>query len=141
MKIHGEAFRFVASGLFAALVNVGMRIVFSQAFSYGVAIVLAYLCGMAVAFVLNRYVVFVSARSGGMRRQGLRFVIVNAASLLQVWIIGLGLVRIVLPRAGLQWHAETVSHCIAVATPAALSYFAHKYFSFRLAADKEGVVL
>jgi putative flippase GtrA len=133
--LHSEALRFLVSGLVAALVNVGTRVLFSLVFSYGVSIVLAYLCGMAVAFLLNRYVVFASARSGAMRRQGLRFAIVNAASLLQVWIIGEGLVRIVLPRAGWHWHPQTAAHCIAVATPAAVSYFAHKYFSFRSAAD------
>jgi putative flippase GtrA len=131
MKIQAEALRFLIAGGIAALVNVGTRILFSHVFSYGVAIVLAYLCGMVVAFLLNRYVVFTSARSGAMGRQSVRFVLVNAASLLQVWIIGIGLVRVVMPRMGWHWHPQTTAHCLAVATPAVASYFAHKYFSFR----------
>jgi putative flippase GtrA len=132
MRLPSEALRFLVAGGIAALINVIARILFSQVLSYGVAIVLAYLCGMVVAFLLNRYVVFSSASSGAVGRQSLRFAIVNAVSLVQVWIIGEGLVRVVMPQAGWHWHPQTTAHCIAVATPALVSYFAHKYFSFRV---------
>ncbi len=52
-------------------------------------------------------------------------------------IVGVGLDRFVFPAVGFTWHAETVAHVIAVASPILTSYVAHKYFSF---AEAAGVV-
>jgi putative flippase GtrA len=120
---------FVLTGGFAAAVNVVSRWVFSRVMPYEVAIVPAYLCGMATAFVLNRIFVF-DAASGRASRQALRFALVNLVALLQVWIVGVGLARLVFPRIGFTWHAETTAHLVAVASPILTSYLAHKHFSF-----------
>jgi putative flippase GtrA len=97
---------------------------------YEAAVVFAYLCGMAVAFLLNRSFVFQGATDGRASRQTWRFALVNLVALAQVWIVGVGLARIVFPKIGFFWHAELIAHSIAVASPVVTSYFAHKHFSF-----------
>ncbi len=67
---------------------------------------------------------------GRASRQTLRFALVNLVALAQVWVVGVGLARIVFPKIGFVWHAELVAHIIAVLSPVLTSYFAHKHFSF-----------
>jgi putative flippase GtrA len=121
---------FVVVGGIAALVNIVSRLMISQVMSYEAAIFVAYLCGMVTAFFLNRVFVFRAAPRHEAARQFTRFTLVNVVALAQVWIIGVGLARFFLPAVGFNWHAETVAHVIAVASPILTSYVAHKNFSF-----------
>ena len=50
--------RFLAVGVVAALVNILSRIALNYVMSYEVAIVVAYVCGMTTAYVLNKLFVF-----------------------------------------------------------------------------------
>ncbi len=117
-------------GGIAAAVNIGSRLLFNRVMPYEAAVVVAYVCGMTVAFLLNRAFVFQGASKGRASRQTWRFALVNLAALAQVWVVGVGLARIVFLKIGFVWHAELVAHSIAVASPVVTSYFAHKYFSF-----------
>jgi putative flippase GtrA len=121
---------FVVVGGFAAVVNIASRLAFNLVMSYEIAVVAAYLCGMATAFLLNRAFVFKGSATGNTSRQGARFALVNLVALAQVWVCGVGLARLAFPYFGFTWHAETVAHAIGVASPVLTSYFAHKYFSF-----------
>lgn len=121
---------FLVIGGLAALVNLVGRIVFNLMVDYQVAIVLAYPFGMAVAFLLNRHFVF-KADAHPAIGQMVRFALVNVLSLVQIWIVSVGLVEWAFPAIGFVWHAETVGHAIGLGSPALTSYFAHKHFSFR----------
>ncbi len=120
---------FIVVGGLAALVNLVARILFNQAVSYEVAVVLAFVVAMSCAFLLNRRYVFADAQ-GDTRRQYTRFAIVNLLALVQVWLISVGLLRLLFPAIGFSWQAETIAHAIGVASPVLTSYFAHKYYSF-----------
>ena len=120
---------FLLAGGTAALANILSRIVFSLAMPYEVAIVVAYVVGMTVAYALNRSFVFEeSGRS--VADEYVRFTIVNLVAVAQVWIVSVGLARVVFPAIGFAWHAETVAHVIGVIVPVFTSYFGHKHFSF-----------
>ena len=67
----------------------------------------------------------------GAHWQFMRFALVNAVAFAQVWIISVGLARLVFPAIGFAWDAETVAHVIGVVSPVATSYLMHKHFSFR----------
>ena len=126
---HRRFVLFLAAGGAAALVNILSRLALSVVVPYEAAVALAYLCGMTVAFGLNR--AFVFAPSGRAAYQEyVRFALVNAVAIAQVWIVSVGLVRLVFPAAGFVWHAETVAHIVGVAVPAVTSYFGHKHYSF-----------
>jgi putative flippase GtrA len=125
----GEFGRFLVTGGVAAGVNVGARWLLSHAMVYEIAVVVAYLVGMATAYALTR--LFVFERSGrAMVDEAVRFALVNAVALVQVWVVSVGLARLAFPAVGFAWHAEDIAHLIGVAIPAVTSYFGHRHFSF-----------
>lgn len=125
----GEFGRFLLTGGVAAGVNVVSRWLLSHVMAYEAAVVAAYLAGMATAYLLTR--TFVFARSGRtVADEALRFALVNLVALAQVWVVSVGLARLVFPATGLVWHAEDIAHLIGVAIPAVTSYFGHRHFSF-----------
>lgn len=126
----GQFVRFLITGGVAAAVNVVSRYFLNFVWSFEVAVVLAYLLGMLTAYVLARKFVFPA--SGRMMRSELfRFSIVNLFSLIAVWGISVGLVRIVFPIIDFTWHTQDVAHLIGVGAPAATSFIGHRYYSFR----------
>jgi putative flippase GtrA len=121
--------RFVAASGVAAAVNVLSRIAFSEWLGYRWAVALAYLCGMATAFTLNKLLVF--ERSGkALHREIAWFCLVNAVAAAQVWGVSVGLAEYALPALGFAWHAELVAHVIGVGSVAVTSYIGHKHLSF-----------
>lgn len=120
---------FVLAGGLAAAANYGSRFAFSLAFSYPVAIVLAYGVGMVTAFLLMRRYVF-RAHGRDWRPQAGRFVLVNVLAVAQTLAVSLVLARWVLPALGLVRHAEAVAHAIGVAVPVFSSFLLHKHATF-----------
>jgi putative flippase GtrA len=121
--------RFLAVGVVAALVNILSRVALNYVMSYEVAIVLAYVCGMTTAYVLNKLFVF-SPSGRAVHDEYIRFAIINLFAVAQVWIVSVGLAFYIFPSIGFDWHAETVAHIIGVMVPAVTSYFGHRHFSF-----------
>jgi putative flippase GtrA len=131
---HRQFIAFVVAGGIAALVNIGSRIVFSLVMRYEIAILAAYLCGMTVAYILNRMFVF-AASGRGMPSEYVRFALVNLLAVAQVWLVSVGLARWIFLALGFAWHAETVAHVVGVLVPVVTSYLGHKHFSFAAPAD------
>jgi putative flippase GtrA len=120
---------FVLVGGTAAVVNVAARAALNRVMPYEAAILVAYLIGMAVAYVLNRRFVF-QASGRGVHSEAWRFALVNLVAAGQVWVVSVVLARWALPAAGFRWHAETLAHVVGVMAPVFTSYLAHKHFSF-----------
>lgn len=128
--ISARLVKFIVAGGIAAALNFGSRIILSQWLSYTTSIVLAYLIGMATAFILNRLFVFRTTTSA-LKKQIGWFVLVNLAAVLQTLAISILLARWVLPGIGVEWHNETLAHAVGVAIPVVTSYIGHKYLTFR----------
>ena len=122
--------RFLAAGGLAAAVNILSRIGFSQWVPLPVAVVLAYLIGMAVAFVLMRSYVFPVGRAG-LHRQVVVFALVNVAAVIQTLGVTLLLADIVLPWVGVRSHVDLIAHVVGVCAPIVTSFIGHKRWSFR----------
>jgi putative flippase GtrA len=121
---------FVVAGGIAAAANYGSRFGFSLWFSYPVAIVCAYLVGMAVAFVLMRQYVF-EGNGKPLGPQVVKFGLVNLLAVLQTLAVSLVLARWLLPAVGVTAHVEAIAHAVGVAVPVITSYFGHKKATFR----------
>ena len=93
-----------------------------------VVVVQEDLVGMAVAFILNKYIVF--NVNGAAQAQVIRFALVNLCSLSAVWVTSVFLAEILFPYLSFNWHAEDLAHIIGVMIPAVLSYLGHKYYTF-----------
>jgi putative flippase GtrA len=127
---------FAVTGGFAAICNVGSRVLLSKVMRYELAVTIAYLVGMVVAFLLARRLVF-EASQQPWRGELARFATVNLVSFAQVWLVSVGLVRYLFPWLHFGWHPESTAHLIGVASPLGFSYFAHKRYTFRpLASSK-----
>lgn len=122
--------RFLFAGGLAAAVNFASRFVLSVWLPYPIAIVVAYVIGMATAFVLNRRYVFRSATTP-LPRQVAWFVAINVLAVAQTLAVSLLLAGVVLPRIGLQTHVEAIAHAIGIAVPIVTSYLGHKHWTFR----------
>lgn len=125
-----EFMRFLAAGGFAAAANILSRIGFSLWVALPVAVVLAYLVGMAVAFVLMRSYVFPPGRAG-FHRQIVVFALVNIAAVVQTLVVTLLLADIILPWAGVRTHVDLIAHVAGVCVPIITSFIGHKRWSFR----------
>jgi len=125
-----EFLRFLLSGGIAAAANFGSRFIFSNFFSYGLAVFAAYLVGMLVAFLLMRGHVF-NASQGPLAPQVTKFVGVNALAVLQTLAISLIMARWALPSVGITHYAEALGHLVGVLVPVVTSYFGHKLLTFR----------
>lgn len=125
-----QFFKFLAAGGLAAIANFGSRIAFSHWMQYIPAIILAYLVGMATAFMLNRLFVFTGAPNS-LRNQAAWFTLVNLAAVAQTLAISLLLVEYLLPAIGVRTHVETVAHGIGVLVPVMTSYLGHKHLTFK----------
>ena len=121
---------FLVAGGIAAAANYGSRFGFSLWFNYPVAIVLAYLVGMTVAFLLMRQYVF-DGRGKALGPQVWRFALVNVLAVLQTLVVSLVLARWLLPALGVTQHAEAIAHAVGVAVPVVTSYFGHKLATFK----------
>lgn len=96
---------------------------------YEAAVLIAYVIGMTVAFVLNRFFVF-ERSSDPTFHQFYRFCLVNAFAALQVFVISVSLANVILPALHVT-PAELIGHIVGVISPVATSYFLHKKYSFK----------
>lgn len=128
--LHNQFLRFLIAGGVAALANFLSRIVFSLYVGYELAIVMAYLVGMTVAFLLMRSAVF-SAGQRALGRQVAWFVGVNILAVAQTLVISVLFARWILPMMGIVEEAELIGHAIGVAIPVVTSYVGHRLFTFR----------
>lgn len=125
-----EFLLFLIAGGISAGVNYGSRFIFNVWVSYPTAIVLAYLVGMTVAFVLMRQYVF-AGRGKALGPQAVTFTIVNLLAVLQTLVVSLLLARWALPEFGVVKHAEAIAHLVGVSVPIATSYFGHRMATFK----------
>jgi putative flippase GtrA len=121
---------FVAAGGTSVVANFLSRVLFSFWFSYPVAVALAYLVGMVVAFILMRQVVF-QAAGRSLAPQVLKFTIVNAWGFVQTLLVSLALARWALPAAGVTRYTEEIGHLIGLSLLAVTSYAMHRLATFR----------
>lgn len=125
-----EFVRFVATGSIAAISNLVARYLLDFFLVFEVAVVLAYLVGMVVAFILFQKVIFGDPQTP-LRRRVFRFCVVNALGAFLALAVSSLMARIILPAMNWTFHPAELAHFIGVAIPAFTSYFLHKNYTFK----------
>lgn len=120
---------FLFLGGLAALTNLVARYFLNYVMPFELAVVLAYLCGMVVAFVLFGRLLFEGGQ-GTLSRKLVRFTFVNVLGAALAWVVSVAMARLVLPNIGWTWQPLEVAHVIGVAAPAISSYLLHKRYTF-----------
>ncbi len=124
-----EFTRFIAIGGIAAIVNLVSRYLLDFLMPFEAAVVLAYICGMIVGFLLFQGLLFRSERGLDPRRMT-RFVLVNIFGATLAWAVSSLMARQLLPAIGWGFYPFEVAHLAGVAAPAISSYFLHKHYTF-----------
>jgi putative flippase GtrA len=125
----GTVVRYLALGGLAAAVNWGSRFAWSRIMPFSAAVVVAYMTGMLVAFLLFRAYVFPGSVTP-LRQQVRNFVLVNLLGIAQTWIIAMLLVDKLFPAIGFKLYPEAIGHGLAIAAPVVTSWFGHRRFTF-----------
>jgi len=121
---------FVVTGGIAAAANFGSRILYNRWVDFSTAVILAYITGMIVAFLLAKAFVFKESTQS-TNKSVMYFIIVNMFAVLQTWLISMGLALYLLPALGIKMYVHELAHAAGVVAPVFTSYLGHKHFSFR----------
>lgn len=121
--------RFLVSGTIAAAFNFGTRYFLQPYIGYTLSIVIAYLVGMVVAFVLYEHEVFGEGNHTRLMEVAL-FVMVTAFAIVQTVIVSLVCAEYVLPSMGVTRYVDDIAHFIGIGAPVFTSFIGHKYLTF-----------
>lgn len=121
---------FLIAGGIAAAVNFGVGYSFSGLLPFHGDIIIGHLSGMIVAFILFGRKVFEES-SNKQSTQLLIFIAVNAAALLQTYLVYYLLMHLVFFHLDHQAYADAIARAAAIVTPIFTSFLGHKYFTFR----------
>lgn len=121
---------FLITGGTAASINFGTRIFYNNWLSFSTAVVLAYVTGMATAYILAKFFIFTESTQSA-HRSALLFVLVNAVAIVQTWIISMALAYYVLPALNIKSFVPEIAHAVGVVVPVFTSYLGRKRWSFR----------
>lgn len=135
--IGSQFLRFVAAGGTSVVFNFATRHLLGHVMPFELAVALAYLVGMAIAYGLTRWLVFPASGRGSLSELT-RFAIVNAGSLAIVMAVSVTLLRGVFPAIGFVWHAEDVAHLIGLSGTAVTAFLGHWLFTFAPIAKTHG---
>jgi putative flippase GtrA len=120
----------VAEAVRLAAANFGSRFIFSLWMRYEWAVLLAFLVGIAVGFLLMRAYVFY-AQDKALGPQLIRFVAVNPFAAVQTFVISVVLAHWAFQVVGVESYAEAIGHFAGVVAPIITSYFGHRLLTFR----------
>ena len=127
--------RFLLAGGLAAICNFGSRFLYSVFVDFGTAVVLAFITGLCVGYLLNKRYVFTTSTNSRMHEMSW-FLVINLFALLQTWGLSVYLAELLpaygFPQnpAGKMW-AEAIAHMAGILLPVFTSYIGHRYLTFR----------
>ena len=133
--LNNRFIRFLLAGGLAAICNFGSRFLYSMFVDFSLAVVLAFMTGLTVGYLLNKRFVFTNSGNTPAQEM-LWFLGVNLLALAQTWGLSVYLAAwlandLFAPNPmGNQW-AEAIAHGAGVLLPVFTSYWGHRYLTFR----------
>jgi putative flippase GtrA len=122
--------RFLGLAAVAAGANYGSRFLLDPFMPFEMSVVVAYVIGMIVAFILFKRFVFGDAGDGTFR-QACRFAAVNSVGAAIAVGVSSLMARVVLPAIGWELYPFSVAHMAGVMAPTLASYLGHKFFTYK----------
>ena len=121
---------FLVVGVLAASTALLLRALLNRVVPFELAVAMAQLAGLMVAFALDRIIVF-TRFSGSLVGAFRRFFVVNLFSLTILTVISALFYRSVLPLLGWSLYPDYTAHFIGMGVTALPSYFGHRFYTFR----------
>lgn len=125
-----EITRFLVCGAIAALVALGLRVLFSFILSFEAATFCAQIVAMVVGYYLYRYVVWANT-TRSQKATILPFIAVNLASIAFVLVVSVAIRPLLIKLFGMSEIADTLAHATGIAFGAGFSLIGHRTFTFR----------
>ncbi|HHF7364950.1 TPA: GtrA family protein [Legionella bozemanae] len=119
---------FLMAGVIAVIVNFCSRILYSYSFSFSTSIILAYVTGMVVSFILTKFFVF-KASQQTFTRSIIFFILINLIGMSQTLLVSLLFAHYFLPAMDIK--SLEIAHAIGLASPTFTTYLGHKFLTFR----------
>ena len=91
---------------------------------------IAYVFGIASAFLLNRIFVFPNTNRP-VKKQMRDFVLTNVAFFPVVWVMSI-LLASALPSVGITMYTEGIAHAIAISIPMMATFLIYKFIAFKV---------
>ena len=120
---------FLVVGGLAAFLHWLARILLSSWMTFSMAVIVAYVIGMTVAFLLNSFFVFPNSEKS-KNLQICVFVLVNLTFLPIVWLASLK-INYFLKDLGVYGHSEEMAHALAISLPMLATFLIYKFFAFK----------
>ncbi len=120
--------RFLFVGATAALLHWLARYWLSAWVTFPAAVALAYIVGIAVAFELNRRIVF-PASGRPIAKQARDFILINLSFFPVVWAAAI-LFRQILKYIGVVHFVDGIAHGLAIALPVLMTFLMYKFIAF-----------
>lgn len=124
-----QFFGFLAVGGLAALLHWLSRLLLSFWLPFLWAVVTAYIVGMVIAYLLNRFFIFPNSKKP-MHAQARDFFLVNLSFLPLVWLIAV-LTDKWLKVLGMTSYTEELAHALAISIPMFATFLIYKFFTFK----------
>ncbi len=120
---------FLAVGGLAALLHWLARLFLSIWLPFSLAVVIAYMVGMLVAFLLNSIFIFPTSEKA-RHAQARDFVLVNLSFFPVVWLAAVQ-INHWLKTVGMISHSEELAHALAIPLPMLATFLIYKFFTFK----------
>lgn len=130
--ISGRFFKFIVCGGISTLVNLLSRPLCSMIMPFALAVVVAYIIGSLVGFVLYKNVVYKS--KGNTEGEIVRFIAVNAIGIVQTVLLAelfLWILALIWDNPDYRSTEEFIAHFCALSVLTVTSYLLHLFITFR----------
>jgi putative flippase GtrA len=118
-----------------AAVNVSSRVLYGFYTGFGTSIVLAYLTGMMVAFVLTKLFAFDSRKSGKVKREAVKFFMISMIAMTVTWGVSEIALRLIIHFISendlSKTLRETAAHIAGMGVGFFVNFFGHKLITFK----------
>ena len=129
MKTKKQFLIFLLTGGIAAVSNILSRLGLSKILQFELAILIAYLIGMIVAYILAKKFVFFNSKKS-IKSSLAGFALINLLAIMQTWLVSIGIKAILIQFIETIFFIELIAHTTGVLVPVFTSFFGHKYISF-----------
>jgi putative flippase GtrA len=118
-------------GGLSVLITLMNRWILYHFLPYYLSIIIAYISGMIVAFILFKIFVFKSKASGKTSKEIFYFILVNLIAVIQTLFFSLFFANFLFPKINFTYYPYDIAHFIGTCVPIISSFILHQRFTFK----------
>ena len=120
---------FLICGGTATILHWLIRIIFRNFFGFQTSAIMAYMCAIAIAFILYRSYVFPLSVTP-VNKQSIRFLLINF-SVSPFVLYAFRSITVFLYQSGFESYVEETAHLMSLTLPPLITFLCYKFFAFK----------